>query len=45
MVKKGKELYKNGILKFKGEYLEGKRWNGEIKEYHDDGTLKIEVNI
>ena len=25
---KGEELYYNGNLQFKGEYLNGKRWNG-----------------
>ena len=26
---KGKEYYQNYELKFKGEYLRGKRWNGK----------------
>ena len=27
---KGKEYYKRGILKFEGEYSNGKKWNGKI---------------
>jgi antitoxin component YwqK of YwqJK toxin-antitoxin module len=38
---KGKEYYKDGTLKFEGEYLNGKR-NGKGKEYYKDGTLKFE---
>ena len=26
---KGKEYYDNGKLKFEGEYLNGKNWNGK----------------
>ena len=37
----GKYEYTNGILKFKGEYLNGKR-NGKGKEYYDNGKLKFE---
>ena len=28
-----KEFYTNGKLKFEGEYLYGKRWNGKGKEF------------
>ena len=31
---KGKEYSINGELKFEGEYLNGKRWNGKVKEYN-----------
>ena len=27
---------------FKGEYLNGKRWNGKGKDYNDKGELKFE---
>ena len=30
---KGKEFYKNEKIKFEGEYLKGKRWNGKICWY------------
>ncbi len=47
---KGKEYYDNGELKFEGEYLNGKRWNGigvnknkeieyEIKEDKEKGKI------
>ena len=35
-------LGKNDSLLFKGEYLNGKRWNGYTREYHDNGRLKFE---
>ena len=38
---KGKEYYKNGKLKFEGEYLNGKR-NGKGKEYDSNGHLIFE---
>ena len=38
---KCKEYYKNGKLKFEGEYIDGKR-NGKGKEYNYDGSLKFE---
>ncbi len=38
---KGKEYYKNGVLKFEGEYLNGER-NGEGKEYYISGELRLE---
>ena len=37
---KGKEYYDKD-LKFKGEYLNGKR-HGKVKEYYDDKHLKFE---
>ena len=37
----GKEYYKNGNLKYKGEYLNGKR-NGKGKECYEDGVLQYE---
>ena len=36
-----KEYYKNGNLKFVGEYLNGNK-NGIGKEYYNDGLLKFE---
>ena len=33
---KGKEFYGNGEIRFNGEYLYGKRWNGKKIEYNDD---------
>jgi antitoxin component YwqK of YwqJK toxin-antitoxin module len=38
---KGKEYYRNGILEFEGEYLNGKR-NGKGKEYDIYGNLIFE---
>ena len=38
---KGKEYYHNGMLKFKGEYLNGRRWNG--KGYNIKGSLEFEI--
>ena len=38
---KVKEYYYNDILKFEGEYLNGKA-NGKGKEYYDNGILKYE---
>ena len=36
-----KMYYKNGELAFKGEYLNGKRWNGIFKEYnHNNENCK-----
>ena len=37
----GKEYFNNGSLKFKGEYLNGKRWNG--KGYNKDGIIDFEI--
>ena len=34
----GIESYDNDGY-FDGEYLNGKHWNGEIKEYNEDGIL------
>ena len=31
-----------GRLKFEGEYLNGKKWNGRRKEYNDEGKLIFE---
>ena len=31
----GKEYDYNGLLIFKGEYLNGKKWKGKINEYYD----------
>ena len=35
---KGKEFYKNGLIKYEGEYLNGKKWNVNI--YDIEGNLK-----
>ena len=37
---KGKEYNSNGFLKFEGEYLNDKRWNGKYIEY-DFGDCQI----
>ena len=39
---KGKEYYFGGKLKFEGDYLNGKRWNG--KGYNMDGQLEFEIS-
>ena len=36
---KGKEYNVCGNLRFKGEYIKGKKWNGE--EYYDNGNLRF----
>ena len=38
---KGKEYYDNGKLKFEGEYLKGKIWNG--KGFNLNGKLEFEI--
>ena len=38
---KGKEYYKNGKLKFEGEYLNGEI-NGKAKEYFKNDKLRFE---
>ena len=38
---KGKEYYKNGRLRFEGEYLNGKIWNGE--GYNINGDMEFEI--
>ena len=38
---KGKEYYYNGKLRFIGEYLNGKRWNG--KGYNINSNLEFEI--
>jgi len=38
---KGKEFYNNGKLKFEGEYLNGKRWNG--KSYDKNSIIDLEI--
>ena len=40
---KGKEYYKDGKLKFVGEYLNGEKWNGKEKEYDYDDRLIYEI--
>ena len=44
---KGEEYYNNGNLLFKGEYLNGKRWNGigyDIFGYEEfEITLKLKL--
>ena len=37
-----KEKNMNGKLIFEGEYINGKRWNGEGKGYYNNGKLKFE---
>jgi len=38
---KGKEYYDDGKLKFEGEFLNGKRWNG--KGYNKEGSKEFEI--
>ena len=38
---KGKEYYENGKLKFEGDYLNGKRWNGNW--YDLNGNILFEI--
>ena len=35
-----KEYYKNGVLKFEGEYIYGKK-TGKVKEYYNNRQLKF----
>ena len=37
----GKEFYKNGSLKFDGDYLNGKRWNGKIYNEKFDSIYEL----
>ena len=37
-----KKEYCNEFFKFDGQFLNGKRWNGTDKEYHDNGKLIFE---
>ena len=39
---RGKEYYKNGKLKYEGEYLFNNKWNGKFYDY--DGNIIIEYN-
>ena len=38
---KGREYYDNGELKFEGEYLSGKIWNGKIYNKYDKNVFEI----
>ena len=38
---KGKEYYYNSKLKFEGEYLSGKMWNGKIYNKYDKNGIEI----
>jgi len=38
---KGREYHSNGQIKFEGEYLNGRKWNGEI--YRDNGLKDYEI--
>ena len=38
---KGKEYYSNGVIRFEGEYLKGKRWTG--KGYDEQNNLIYEL--
>ena len=42
---KGKEYDELGRLIFKGEFKEGRKWNGIYKIYKDNGKLKIKLII
>ena len=37
----GKEFYKNGYIKFEGEYLNEKRWNGKIYDKYGNNEYEI----
>ena len=32
-------------MKFEGEYLNGKRWNGKLKEIDEDGKVLMEFEF
>ena len=36
-----KEYYKNGKLKYEGEYFYGKKWNGKIYDYNNNKIYEI----
>ena len=38
---KGKEYYYDGSLKYEGEYLNGKMWNGFLFDYHSEQTHEL----
>ena len=38
---KGMEYNYDGILKFEGDYLYGKKWNGKVYDIHDGTVYKI----
>jgi len=38
---KGREYHSNGKIKFEGEYLNGRKWNGKI--YRDNGLKDFEI--
>ena len=38
----GKEYDENGILIFEGTYVGGEKWNGILREYFKDDSLKFE---
>ena len=38
---KGKEYYNNRKIKFEGEYLNGRRWNGIGYDYYGNKTFEI----
>ena len=40
---KGEEYYDNGNLRFKGEYIKGKKWNGIIYSNSLDGYISGEL--
>ena len=40
---KGKEYYKNGKLLFEGEYLNGKKWNGN--GYNVNGKIEFSIKV
>ena len=40
-LEKGKEYYKNGVLKFEGEYINGKKWNGIGYDTKDNKVYEL----
>ena len=36
---KGKEYYSDGTIKFEGEYLNGKKWNGKEHDYKNENII------
>ena len=42
---KGKEYDEDGSIRFEGEYLKGKRWNGKFYKFHYEDGKKLEYEM